>query len=721
MTRTITLESPAMPLLLGEPALVVTRLQGEESLSALYNYTVTATTPDNSNISWQAASAIDIKSLIGKQMTLRIALNDWRTDIGTEKAYREITGIVQQVRYLGRRNNCALYQMVLRPWLYLAELTSDFRIFQNKTVTEIIGEILADYDFPHEKRISETYPPLEYQVQYGETDFAFIQRLMEAWGLYWFFEHQGQQHKLVIVDNIGAHKPFFAGSPHVVGYDQQTHENRKEYIAEFHHLQTLTSGRWVTNDYDFTRSRADIMSLDSQPRQTSFNQQEIFDWPGNYGDPATGDHLARVRMEEQGAAGSRSQGSAPVPTIVCGCVFTLDHYPLAKANCEYLVLGTELDFREITERTGKADFSLQCHFHVQPVTKIYRHPRSVPRRRTYGPQTAIVVGPPGKEIWTDEYGRIKVRFLWDRYGKNRESDSCWLRVSQPWAGNNFGGICIPRVGHEVIIDFINGDPDRPLVMGSLYNNVTMPPWELPENATQSGWISRTPGGGRANFNGIRFEDKPGLENYWEQAERDMSRLTKRDEEQVIGRSRAVTVGANDALSVAGESSLLVGGALGISVGGEQNDNVGGAKGINVGGAFMTAVGGYHSVVVGGAHQMAAGGAATMTAGGIFCINSANELVISAPLVRIIGSGQLVLQGGQVLINPGDCQNCGGGGGGGGGAIIGKPGIPGILGGTGMVGLSGLPIPTESPTESPTDTPLPTPTETETPPWSPPVG
>lgn len=233
MTRTITLESPAMPLLLGEPALVVTRLQGEESLSALYNYTVTATTPDNSNISWQAASAIDIKSLIGKQMTLRIALNDWRTDTGTEKAYREITGIVQQVRYLGRRNNCALYQMVLRPWLYLAELTSDFRIFQNKTVTEIIGEILADYDFPHEKRISETYPPLEYQVQYGETDFAFIQRLMEAWGLYWFFEHQGQQHKLVIVDNIGAHKPFLPAARMWWGMTSKRMKTAKNILQNF--------------------------------------------------------------------------------------------------------------------------------------------------------------------------------------------------------------------------------------------------------------------------------------------------------------------------------------------------------------------------------------------------------------------------------------------------------------------------------------------------------
>lgn len=199
----------------------------------------------------------------------------------------------------------------------------------------------------------------------------------------------------------------------------------------------------MTDDYDFTRSRADIMSLDSKPRRTSFNHQEIFDWPGNYDKTDVGDHLARVRMEERGAIGLRSQGSGPVPTIVCGSVFTLSRYPLEKANCEYIILKSDLEIRETSERAGQNAFFMKCDFTVQPSNKIYRHPLTIEKRRTFGPQTALVVGPPGEEIWTDEYGRVKVRFLWDRYGSNRESDSCWLRVSQPWAGITSGVSVFP--------------------------------------------------------------------------------------------------------------------------------------------------------------------------------------------------------------------------------------------------------------------------------------
>ena len=283
-------------------------------------------------------------------------------------------------------------------------------------------------------------------------------------------------------------------------------------------------------------------------------------------------------------------------------------------------------------------------------------------------------------------------------------------MSQPWAGTQFGGICIPRIGHEVIVDFINGDPDRPLILGSLYNNFTMPPWELPQNATRSGLISRSLGGGRNNFNGIRFDDKPGAETYQEQAELDMHSLTKRNEQQVIGQSRNVFIGANETVAVTGNSQLAVGGMAGITVGGAQNDNVAGAKGINVGGASMTAVGGYHAVAVGGAHQLAAGGAATFSAGGIMTLTSQGELVISAPRVRIIGSGQLILQGGQVDINPGDGPAygpdiccCG--------AIVGMPGLPSL---TGLMGVYIHPEPRPIPTPIPTPNPTPTPTPTFTP-------
>ncbi|MCP1438730.1 hypothetical protein J3D56_002166 [Erwinia persicina] len=333
-----------------------------------------------------------------------------------------------------------------------------------------------------------------------------------------------------------------------------------------------------------------------------------------------------------------------------------------------------------------------------------------------------MVGPPGEDIWTDTWGRIKVRFLWDRYGHNRETDSCWIRVSQAWAGNNFGGIYIPRVGHEVIVDFINGDPDRPLVIGSLYNNVTMPPWDLPANATQSGLVSRTVGGGRTNFNGIQFEDKPGLEQYWEQAERDMSRLTKRNETQTIGLNSDLAVGAtrsvsigvnsnrvvgvNESTTVNGSSSLMVGGALGFTVGGAQSESIGGAKGINVGGAFMNNVGGYYSLAVGGYIGMVAGGAMSLTAGGVLSL-CAGKIILCA--------NHIVLQGGQVDLNPGDCCSCCSCGGGGGGGFV--AGVPSLS----VFGFVALPFPLP-PLPVPTPTPpAPAPTITTPEPTTPTPG
>ncbi|KAB8313478.1 type VI secretion system tip protein VgrG, partial [Erwinia endophytica] len=621
-----------MPLLLGEPALVLTKLEGEEAYSSLYTYTLTVKTPANYLIPWQSASNIDIKALIGKEMTVEIELdgNGFDELLGVGQGTREISGLVQRARFLGRDANQAIFEIILRPWLYLTDLTSDFKIFQQKTVVEIIEEVLSEYNFPVEKRLTATYPSLDFQVQYGETDFNFIERLMEEWGIYWFYEHEDQKHKLVLVDHVGAHKQSASEAYHVIQYMPETPKADQEYISRFEFQETITSGKWYTNDYDFTKSRADISAIDSKPRQTSFNEMELYHWPGDYDQPDIGEQLAKIRIEERGAVGSRAMGFGELRGIACGINFELQGYPLEKANREYMVISSRLEIIEISQLTGAGEFSYKCEFTVQPTTKIYRHPQLAVRPKTSGPQTAVVVGPPGEDIWTDTYGRIKVRFLWDRYGVNRETDSCWIRVSQPWAGNNFGGICIPRVGHEVIVDFINGDPDRPLVLGSLYNNVTMPPWDLPENATQSGLVSRTVGGGRTNFNGIQFEDKPGQEYYWEQAERDMSRLTKRNEDQVIGAnlsttigltrstyvgtddttnvvgSQSLLVGVNQSTNVVGNNSLLVGGGVNIQVGGPQSDIVAGAKGINVGGVFATNVGGAHSLAVGGASSTTVG-------------------------------------------------------------------------------------------------------------------
>ncbi|HDL6478353.1 TPA: type VI secretion system tip protein VgrG, partial [Yersinia enterocolitica] len=745
MSRTIKLSSPAMPYLLGEPALVLSKLEGEEAFSTLYSYTITAKTPANPSIPWQTASNVDLKALIGKEMTIEMELDGNGLDYvkGVGKGTREISGLVEKARFIGRDANQAMFEIVLRPWFYLTDLTSDFKIFQNKNVVDIIDEVLADYNFPFEKRLATTYPILDFQVQYGETDFNFLQRLMEEWGIYWFFEHDDHKQKLILVDHVGAHKRYFSEAYHTIEYLSDEPKAGEEYITQFQTQETLTTGRWVYNDYDFTKSRADILTMDSKPRKTSFSDLEIYQWPGDYDQPDIGEHLARVRIEERGALGSRAVGFGEVRGIVCGANFELQGFPVDKANREYMVISSRLLVSEVAQLSHGDEFHYETTFSVQPTTKIYRHPQLTPKPKTSGPQNAIVVGPPGEEVWTDEYGRVKVRFVWDRYGKNAESDSCWLRVSQAWAGNSFGGIYIPRIGQEVLVDCINGDPDRPLVSGSLYNNVTRPPWDLPANATQSGMVSRTIGGGLTNYNGVRFEDKPGLEQYWEQAERDMARLTKNDETQVIGANADLSVGANrsvlvganststvlgaSAQSVALASSIQVGLARSVVVGATHALNVALANATNVGGANLTNVGGYNALSVGGAHQVAAGGAATLVAGGAVAIGAGGELVLSADTIKIVGKKKVIIQGGEIHLNSDDC--CGGGGGGAGGGLAALSSLAGLKllgGGIGLpLPLPPLPIPpiippTPSidpsippidPPEPTTDTPEPT---TETP-------
>ncbi|EPF5869173.1 type VI secretion system tip protein TssI/VgrG [Morganella morganii] len=731
MPRTLTLYCSAMPELAGEPGLAISTLEGEEALSVLYQYKVVAKTPANPAIPWQVAANLDLKKFIGQQMTVVIELDGNGLDIerGSGKGHREVTGLVERARFIGRDENQAMYEFIIRPWLNLATLTSDYKNFQQKSVVDIIDEVLAKFPFPIEKRLSAIYPQLEYQVQYGETDFDFVQRLMEEWGIYWFYEHSDLKNRLILVDHVGAHKRTFSPAYHSLRYESDKPKDGQEYIDQFGAQETVTSGQWLTSDYDFKKSRADISALDKKPRKTNFNEYEQYQWPGDYDDPSVGEFLACVRSEEQGCLGSRAAGSGEIRSVVCGTTFTLENYPQSKANREYLVISNQLRATEINQQSDSDDFSIYTSFVVQPTTKVYRPPQTITKPFTHGPQTALVVGPEGETVWTDEYGRVKVRFMWDRYGKNTDADSCWIRVGQSWAGDNYGGIYIPRVGQEVIVDFLYGDPDRPMIIGSLYNNMTPPPWELPANRTQSGLISRTIGGGKTNYNGIRFDDKPGLEEYWEQAERNMSRVTKLNETQLIGVNHTQTigvnsdstvgvnrsetvgvnkssmvganssqiVGANFSQDVVGSASRIVGMTDSIVIGGAfsgiygsshamniaaaSSYNVGGAYAINVGGAYSTNVGGYHSVAVGGAMQMGVGGAFALTSGGELAIGCVGCMVITADQIKIKAKNGLILDGANTYLNPGDCAHARGFGT--------QPGSPVAVAAPAMPGLPGF--------------------------------
>jgi type VI secretion system secreted protein VgrG len=504
-----------MPALLGLPALEFKSLDGSEALGRLFEYTVRLQTPDSPMLTEYVTANVSVKQLIGREFSIRIELDGKGFGIGarTGAGTREINGLVTSARFVQHENRRGIYEIVLRPWLILATRTSDYKIFQNKTPLEIIEEVLADYSFPSEKRVTHRYPLRVFQVQYDETDFEFITRLMQEFGIYYFFEHRDGAHRLVLVDDAGAHKKFESEAYHTVSYYPPGHKIDEEYCNNFCSIENLESGQWVTDDFDFTQPRARLRQISRMPRNTGNSTQELYKWPGDYSDPDEGQDLARTRMEATGAPGSRGQGSGNLRAVVTGCTFSLVNYPQDIANLEYLVIASTLRLHESAHASGQDGYVCHTDFEVQPANKIFRSPQTQPKPSTTGPQTAIVTGPSGQEIWTDAYGRIKVSFHWNRYCTKDENSSCWIRVSSPWAGTNFGGMHIPRIGQEVIVDFENGDPDRPIVTGRVYNRLNMPPRQLPDQKNLSGFRSRelsADGSGLgARGNHLELDDQPG--------------------------------------------------------------------------------------------------------------------------------------------------------------------------------------------------------------------
>ncbi|QCP54370.1 type VI secretion system tip protein VgrG [Trinickia violacea] len=557
--RTLTMSGPALPDGPdGEPMLELKGIIGEEALSEMYAYTLDCLTAPG--LPPDVASNIDLKSMIGQELTVTIQLEGMGTFIaglaGAAGAAnigagtREISGIIAHARYVDQSNRQSRYELILKPWLWLTDQQSDFRIFQRKSVVDIVEQVFDKYTYSYDLRLGDKYVPLDYQVQYGETDYFFVQRMLAEAGIYWFFEHGNSFHRMVLVDHLGSHKPVESEAYHTLWYYPPGHRIDTEYIDHFDLTGSLESGRWATNDYDFKKPGATLLAQNELIQDTAHNEFERYEWPGDYTEPDRGEDIARLRMEEVRAHGERAQGSGALRDVVCGTTFNLEGYPYKAANQEYLVISASLHATELVQASGGDDYHFQSSFVVQPATTIYRPPRGpYPKPRTSGPQTAIVTGPKGSEIWTDKYGRVKLKFHWDRLGVNDQNSSCWIRVSYPWAGSSFGGVNVPRVGTEVIVDFENGDPDRPIVVGRLYNAASMPPWELPGNATQSGILSRSMKGGYGNANAIRFEDKQGAEELWLQAEKDMRTEVEDSELHTVGNNRVKSVGQSEVATV----------------------------------------------------------------------------------------------------------------------------------------------------------------------------
>lgn len=508
-SRTVTVKGNGLPELRGRPALVFSKLGGTERLCELFEYEVELKTPDDRHALFGPAADLDTKALRGQELTVTIQLDGTGAGLsgGLGAGTREISGMVTDVRGpipVGRQ---IVYRLTLRPWLWLATLTTDFRIFQQQSVVEILDTLLADYTFPVERRLDVArYPKREYQVQYGESDFDFFQRLTQEWGISWHIEHSEGKHRLVLTDSNGAFAPFASPAYQTIRWQGSSDRIDEEHLHEFELHDRLVSGQWTSSDFDFVKPRADLAVRSSDLLDTAHASQEVYEFPGDHSQPATGndawregDQIARVRMEALRQHGTRASGRGNVRAMVPGCTFNLINFVQGKANREYLILGTQLLIEDVPEASGgEQPWRCEVVFTAQPSNELFRPERIQPKPRSQGPQTATVVGPEESETWTDEFGRIRIQLHWDRQGKRDANSSCWVRVASSWQGERFGAVHVPRIGQEVVVEHLHGDPDCPLVTGSVPNKLNMPQWPLPEFHMLSGFVSKEVHGDRTN-------------------------------------------------------------------------------------------------------------------------------------------------------------------------------------------------------------------------------
>jgi len=561
------------------------------------------------------------EDLLGQPLTVTVQLRS---------SQRHFNGYVtrfgagrHQGRYFG-------YTAVVHPWLWFLGRTSDCRIFTPENIGEDGGEApntvpnivrkvfkdhgMADYEFKLFR--ADEYREWPYCVQYRETDLNFVLRLLEQEGIYWYFRHSEGKHKLVLVDMFSVHDP-------VPGYETlpyfanaQAAPPDTEYISAWDCTREVCTGRQVLASYDFERpSAGDLRVERADPRPHALADYEEFDFQGDYASAEHGRLYAENRLDEMQARFERVTGHSNAHGLAAGHWFSLDNPPHAAHGRQFLCVKTRIEARVDGYEAGSAPGRFECSFEAIPAKQQFRPPRSTPKPSVKGPQTAVVTGPAGEEIHTDPYGRVKVQFHWDRHGRKDEKSSCWIRVSHPWAGKGWGSVSIPRIGQEVIVDFLEGDPDQPIITGRVYNAGSMPPFSLPADAAVSGLKSKTHKG--QGFNEISMNDTAGQEKMNLHAQHDMTTTVQHDQTSTVNNNRSTTVKVDDTLTVNANRTMSVSGKL--------------VETIHTG-HEVTVAAGYTQTITGGATRTVTGDLAST-------VNGKRENTVNGRFVETVTSGE----------------------------------------------------------------------------------
>jgi type VI secretion system secreted protein VgrG len=571
--RLIALDTP-----LGDDVLMLQGFTGREGISRLFRFNLDLISDQND---------IDFDDIVGQQVTIRVFLSD-----GSSERY--FNGFVSRFAQSGSGTQFSNYQMEVVPWLWFLTRIADCRIFQNMTIPDIVQKVFQSRGYSDFKSaLTASYDPLEYCVQYRETDFNFVSRLMEQYGIFYYFEHEDGKHTMVLADSASAHQA--CPEQESAHYSLTAGDlDSDDVITAWHVEQELRTGKYSHTDYNFETPGASLMANEPTVVEVGGNTNfEIYDYPGDHIDQSHGGNLAKIRMQEEEAGHMVITGSSACRAFTSGYKFDLkDHYR-SDMNDSYIL--TELQHVATVGSYGQSASAEHAHYSNRftciPASVPFRPPRLTPKPFVQGPQTALVVGKSGEEIWVDKYGRIKVQFYWDRQGQKDENSSCWIRVSQPWGGKGWGAMWIPRMGQEVVVNFIEGDPDRPLITGRVYNADQTVPYTLPDHQTVSTFMSRSSkGGGSGNYNEIRFEDKNGSEQIFINAERDMDQRVEVDSREFIGSNRHLNVGANQTenigankhITVASNHVESIGQNMSLTVGNDLMETIGNDQHWNVG-------------------------------------------------------------------------------------------------------------------------------------------
>ncbi|MBN1208027.1 MAG: type VI secretion system tip protein VgrG [Myxococcaceae bacterium] len=582
--------------------LAVTAFSGREELSRAFAFTVELAAAQD--------TAPQPREMLGQKglLSLHDAVNG---------ASRFVHGLIGRVEALGERQGRMRYRALLVPEFWKLRHTRRSRIFQEKTVPEIVQAVLDEAGIAHGGSLQGSYAPREFCVQYRESDFDFVSRLLESEGIFYFFEHTEDSHVLMLGDGPDAHSPL-PGESRLPFRGPTGAEPGEEHVLALERASRIRPGAVALRDFDFVRPALDLTA--TREAANADTVLEVYDAPGKYVEPGVGKDTAKVRLEELRHDTERCEGECSSVRLAPGFHFTLTEHPDATFEGDYLLVSVE--------HFGGHE-AYQSRFHAIPAAVPFRPPRLTAAPTIAGAQTAIVVGPSGEEIHTDEHGRIKVRFHWDREAPGDDKSSCWIRVSQAWAGAGWGALFLPRIGQEVVVRFLEGDPDRPLVVGSVYNGENPTPLPLPDEKTKSTLRSNSSLGGDG-YNELQYEDATGSELIHLHGQKDWQIEVENDKTQSVGANETLSVGGNrtqsvdqnqlltvqldDTRAIQGSQTLDVTGNREVDVGLDQRERITGSQSVTVGMASTVSVAMAALETIGAAKALTVGGAYAVTVG-----------------------------------------------------------------------------------------------------------